>query len=88
MIKTTQNRNNGISKEITVLNLIFFNSKVGLISQFANERNFCKSWAHMLAVVTCGMRMASLILDRLYRIAPRSRARTAKLHRSGNQDMS
>ena len=42
---TTQNSSNGMSNEITVLNLIFFNSTVVLISQFAYEGSFFQNLA-------------------------------------------
>src|SRR3989304_3941721 len=52
-INTTQNNSNGINNEITVLNLIFFNSTVVLISRCAYEGSFAEAartpwlWGHM-----------------------------------------
>ena len=51
-INTTQNNSNGISNKITILNLDFFNSTIVLISQFAYEGEFRKSYPDALAGVT------------------------------------
>src|SRR5687768_4969735 len=41
-VNTTQNSSNGMSKEIKVLNVMFFNSTLVLINRFASEGNYHK----------------------------------------------
>ena len=60
-INTTQNSSNGISNEITELNLMFFNSTLVLINQFAHKGVFCRSYPDASALVTQEMRATIFI---------------------------